>query len=100
MIATYKRYTWGSVVVCCAGFGLASLILAIGGPHPSGISELIVSGSKFIGALAFFAIFWFYIKSKGRSGWWILMLWLSILGIIILLALEDRSSNIVTTGES
>jgi hypothetical protein len=35
----------------------------------------------------------FYIKAKGRSGWWILMLVFSLVGILVLALLKDRAAG-------
>jgi hypothetical protein len=45
-------------------------------------------------AIALLAFCWFYVKTKGRSGWWVLLLpCLNIFGILVLILLRSESQE-------
>lgn len=56
--------------------------------------QLVAPILIFIGSMAFFYSCWLHIKARGRSGWWILMLLLSILGLIVLALLKDHAADV------
>jgi hypothetical protein len=94
MLQKYKNIGTGALAVAVASFGLAvyfgqgSTTGNIWGPGgaPAPLVGVIVA--------SVFVMFWAYAKSKGRSGWLGLFLpFLSIIGLIILLRLEDRSDH-------
>ena len=39
------------------------------------------------------AAFWFYVKAKGRSGWWTLLAFLNIFGFVGLWVLKDHATE-------
>jgi len=47
----------------------------------------------FLYLLCYIAACWFYLKSKQRSGGWLLLIPTNIVGLIIYMCLEDRSAK-------
>ena len=41
--------------------------------------------------IAFFVALWAYIKAKGRSGWWILLMFFNLLGLLVIVLLKDKT---------
>jgi hypothetical protein len=92
MLVKYKKIANSAAVValfgfaCAAYFGASSQTGNIWGK--GGASEVFI----WIITISILVAFWAYVKAKGRSGWLALVLpFFSIVGLIILLRLEDRS---------
>lgn len=99
MIPEYKRKSNIAAGVCLAGFvgTFASAYLgAASAPNPTTAVVLpvflLVAGTSFIAAC------WYYIKAKARSGWWILVLLLQLIGLIVIAALKDYAKDPLPPG--
>ena len=87
MIASYKRKSGVATVIFAISITSAIALTPSGanlwerGPFGPllGITYVV----------AFFLAFWWYIKAKGRSEAWILMLSLNLLGMVVILLLKD-----------
>ena len=99
MIQSYKHIATGAVAVAAAAFG-GVVILGQGsttgnvwGPGGAPPALMVTIGLSIIVA------FWAFAKAKGRSGWLgVLLPLLSIVGLIVLLALKDKSLQEPTKG--
>ncbi len=87
-----KRMTVAGViflVVCVA----AVLVAGAANPREPGLGMKVAPLLGIGGGIALLITFWLYIKAKGRSGWWMLVLLpLSFVGLGILAFLTDRGS--------
>lgn len=78
-----RRYTRLSLVI-----GIPGLVIQIAGAFGNMNFLTIVGGLMFIIGLAFYA------KAKGQSGWWGLMGFLWLIGLLILAKLPDKSEKV------
>jgi peptidoglycan/LPS O-acetylase OafA/YrhL len=92
MIRHYKNIANCSLAVLAAAFAAIAYFgqgSSTGNVWDQGGAPPIL---MYIAGISVYVMFWGYAKSKGRSGWLgILLPFLSIIGLIILLALEDKS---------
>lgn len=93
MISQYKNIgnaalvVVGAAIAAIAYFGQGSSTGNVWGP--GGAPRVLM----YIVAISVVVMFWSYAKAKGRSGWLgVLLPLLSVIGLIILLALKDKSS--------
>ncbi len=89
MLAKYKKI---SNIAAGASIASVAIVFALG-PRNGGLwhdeAQAVLWGIFTIGI---WVAFWAYAKAKGRSGWLgILLPLLSILGLIILICLKDKS---------
>jgi hypothetical protein len=92
LIPKYKNIAVGALAVVVTGLG-AAVVLGQGsttgnvygpGGAPTALPPII--------GFALLVMFWAFAKAKGRSGWLgILLPFLSIVGLIILVLLKDKS---------
>jgi fluoride ion exporter CrcB/FEX len=94
MIAAYKRKATIATVVFVGGIvGAVALVSAHGykknlwDDAPLGP----ILGVTF--TVSFYLAFWWYLRAKGRSGAWMLMLFLGPLGVLVMLLLKDRGQD-------
>lgn len=93
MYSTYKRRSNVAGLVCLvAAIGLAGTAVQTGGNiwdggNTSAQVLLIVALAAWFYALASYAM------AKGRSGWWALSGVLSAIGLLVLIALSDRTDK-------
>ena len=93
MIRTYKRKSNWAAVAAAASF---VTLLALANDAPCGACKgegtmLALSIAAFCASLI--AAFWFLIKAKARSGWWILLLLLQFVGMVVIALLQDRAQG-------
>ena len=50
-------------------------------------------------SISFFCYFWFYIKAKGRSLWWMLILAFNLIGIAVIFLLKDKAKEASSPGQ-
>lgn len=92
VIATHKK-----AANIAGGIALGALALLMLGqslmaePTPSLGMGLLFQIIVYIFAGAYFYGIWEYVRAKNRSGWWALLGLLSVIGLIAVLVLEDRS---------
>jgi cytochrome bd-type quinol oxidase subunit 2 len=91
MIASYKRKAGIATVVFVIGMAGGIALTRNGGNVWESAPLGPLFGITYV--VAFFLAFWWYIKAKGRSGAWILMLLLNLLGMIVILLLKDHCEN-------
>ncbi|ARV19915.1 hypothetical protein AEP_02990 [Curvibacter sp. AEP1-3] len=76
LLVVSSAFIWGHLLPAAVGSGVA-LALPV-------LSTLT--------AIALLALCWFYVKTKGRSGWWVLLVpCLNIFGILVLVLLRSES---------
>jgi len=92
MIAEYKKKTSVAGTVCLVAIIGAAVLAILIDPKQPGLGSIAVPLLSLIAGIAFIYACWCHIKAKGRSGWWILVLVLNILGIVILALLKDRAN--------
>jgi len=95
MIAKYNRLSFM--------YGVPGIVLQIGGYFiaafsQSGPASLAILFVPF-GTIFLLAGLAYYAKAKGQSSAWCVAAFLSILGLLLLLLLEDKSDSMPTTGE-
>lgn len=91
----YKNIAIASALVMTSTFALAVFLgqgSATGNIWDEGGAPAFLIA---IIALSCWAMFWAYLKSKGRSGWWVMMLVTGVIGLIIIFCLKNY--NIETT---
>lgn len=91
MIASYKRKAGVAAVVFVISVASGIALTPNGGNIWDSAPLGPLFGITYL--MAFFLAFWWYIKAKGRSGTWILMLLLNLLGMIVILLLKDHCEN-------
>jgi hypothetical protein len=73
-----SAFIWGHLLPAAVGNGVA-------------LALPVLSTSA---AIALLALCWFYVKTKGRSGWWVLLVpCLNIFGILVLVLLRSESQE-------
>lgn len=94
MIATYKRKS----NIAAAVFGVAlilTVVLFVADRNIWASSQDIAQFCALIGGIAFYYALWAYVKSKGRSGYWVLLVvFFFVFGLIILNFLKDKSNTL------
>lgn len=77
----------------------AAAVASAANPRELGFGMKLAPLLAMVGAVAFLLTIWSYVKAKGRSGWWMLALLLSFVGLGILAFLPDRGSAGVVAPE-
>jgi 4-amino-4-deoxy-L-arabinose transferase-like glycosyltransferase len=97
MIASYKQKAniAGSIfMVALVGLFVLGCVLAWIGHTPSkGAIDAFGTPFGIAMAVVFFYGLWAYLKAKGRSGWWLLMLSFQVIGVIVILLLKDHAKD-------
>ena len=93
MIPAYKKKTGAAGTVCLVAIIAAVVVASAIDPKQPGIANVVVPLLSLVAGVAFICACWFHIKAKGRSGWWILVLALNLLGIVILALLKDHATG-------
>lgn len=88
MIPRYRRY--GNVAAAVFLSGIAST-LAIPSFHE--MPRLLIALMSVVLPASFLLAFWFYLKAKARSGWWMLLVALNLFGLAGLLLLKDHAKD-------
>src|SRR5882762_4041727 len=95
MIASYKQKAniAGAIfMVALVGLFVLGRVLAWTGHVLSmGDIDALVTPFGIAMAVVFFYGLWAYLKAKGRSGWWLLMLSFQVIGVIVILLLKDHA---------
>ena len=91
MIQSYKRKSAIAAVVFVAGIAGSFVLASYDGIKS--VHELFGPLLVLTWAAAYFLAIWWYIKAKGREGTWILAGFLNLIGLIILLCLEDHAED-------
>jgi cell division protein FtsW (lipid II flippase) len=96
MIARYNRlsFIWGIPGIVLQFVGLA-IVIAVQPPKGRMVSsepfrDSVAHAIWCLGFVALLAGFAYYAKAKGRSAWWCLFAFLSLIGLIVLGCLKDR----------
>ncbi len=91
MIQSYKRKSIVAAVVFVAGIA-CTFVLA--GYDDNWWVDDVFGPLLVLGwTAAYFLGIWWYIKAKGREGLWILAGFLNLIGLIVLLCLEDHAED-------
>ena len=95
MIPDYQRKANLAVLVW-VGFTLLALVsaYAISDGTPSSTQNPITAVLLICGSVAFFSAFWFYLKAKGRSRWWMCLLVFNLIGLLVIFLLKDRTKDV------
>jgi nicotinamide riboside transporter PnuC len=93
MIPVYQKRMSTAGVVCIAAVVGALALGLLFDSKQSAAATLVGALLSMIAGSAFIYAAWCYIKAKGRSGWWILVLVFNLLGILILALLKDQTAN-------
>ncbi|RPJ30974.1 MAG: hypothetical protein EHM35_12395 [Planctomycetaceae bacterium] len=94
MIAKYNRLSFV--------FGVPGIVMQIAGNFqrgPDGLMTLPGAGLVLLGTVLLMIGLAYYAKAKGRSPAWCLMALLSIIGLLVLAWLKDRSTIPLTEEE-
>jgi hypothetical protein len=92
MIASYKRKSNIAGAVFLAAI-VADVALIWTGHKDLWANGAFAAVFGITWAASYFYALWCYIKAKGRSDAWILMTFLSVLGLIVLLLLKDHCKD-------
>jgi len=86
-----KRMAIGGVIslIACVAAGA---VASAANPREPGLGMKLAPLLAMAGAVSLLFTLWSYVKAKGRSGWWMLALLLSFVGLGILAFLPDRGS--------
>jgi hypothetical protein len=79
---------WAATLVLCF---VAALVLA--NESDGGYIEYVLPLLVLAAVVAVFAFAWFFLKARGRSPAWMLLLVFNILGLLALVCLGDKSNN-------
>jgi len=93
MIQAYKKKTGTAGAVCLVAIIAAVVITSAVDPKQAGLANVVVPLLSLVAGIAFVLACWFHIKAKGRSGWWMLVLPLNLLGLVILALLKYRATG-------
>lgn len=91
MIPAYQKKTSVAGAVCLVAVVGVLVLAALSDPKQAGLGSIVGALLSIIAGVAFIYAAWCYIKAKGRSGGWILVLVFNLLGILILALLKDRT---------
>lgn len=96
MIATYKRKS--NIAAAVTGVALILVIVLFVNDRNTWVnSQEIAQFFALIGGAAFYYALWAYVKSKGRSGSWVLLVvFFFVFGLVILIFLKDKSNDLKT----
>ena len=96
MIATYKRKS--NIAAAVVGVAVAlAIVLSVNEGNTWVNSQEIAQFFALIGGSAFYYALWAYVKSKGRSGSWVLLVvFFFVFGLVILIFLKDKSNDFKT----
>lgn len=98
MLAEYKRKSSIAAYACLALI-LLSIVAGFFGLQPkTQAAQLFGAILGCLVGIAFLCSAWFYVKAKGRSAWWLLVLFLNLVGIVILALLKDRAPEELPPG--
>jgi len=82
MIASYKRKAGAAAVVFVVSIVTSIALTPTGGNVWENAPLGPILGVIWV--VAFYLAFWWYLKAKGRSGTWMLMLLLNLLGLVVI----------------
>ena len=96
MIATYKRKS--NIAAAVVGVAVAlAIVLFVNDRNTWVSSQDLAQFSLCIGGAAFYYALWAYVKSKGRSvSWVLLVVFFFVFGLVILMFLKDKSNDLTT----
>jgi peptidoglycan/LPS O-acetylase OafA/YrhL len=89
MIATYKRKSAIAAIVCTLSLAGAAAIAAGDPDHTNPFGTVLVLSY----VVSFLLALWLLVKAKGRSGGNLCWLFLSVIGFIVILMLEDHCKD-------
>jgi Ca2+/Na+ antiporter len=94
MIRSYARKSNIGVVVFLVGIAVA-IVATNNHPHENiWDNNLVLAEVGVIAAIGgWFYGLWAYVRAKGRSDAWVLMAFLSVVGLIVLLCLKDKQKE-------
>ena len=92
MIVAYKKKTTISGVVFLTACIATALVARAANPRDPGLAMKVAPVLAGVSVLALVSTIWFYIKGKGRSGWWILLLPVYFVSLPIIAFLPDRGT--------
>jgi hypothetical protein len=93
MIASYRRKANIACVVFL-GFAVWDVVLIGKGNGLYGDNNSPLVPVVAAVCIAFYVLmFWWYIRAKARSGWWMLALILNVLGWVVLVCLSDQAKD-------
>ena len=91
MIVAHQRKSNAAAGICLASF-LCILVFGVPDIESSpALATSVMSVAAPVAAIAYVLGLWFYIKAKGRSGWWILFTFLHVIGLVVIACLKDKS---------
>ena len=90
MIAGYKKR--GNAAAVIFVIGIAVLII-VEKPNSGSLVTALLTLCGWASLIAFTCSCWFYLKAKGRSGWWMLMLSFTIVGVICFALMKDLAKD-------
>ena len=92
MIPVHKKRMAIAGVIGLVAFLAAALVASVANPREPGLWMKLAPWLAVVGAVALLFTLWSLVKAKGRSGWWMLTLLLSVIGLVVLAFLPDRGS--------
>lgn len=99
MIPVHKKRMAIAGVIGVMACVAAAAVASAANPREPGWGMKVAQSLAAVGAVALLFTLWSYVKAKGRSGWWLLALLLSFVGLGILAFLPDRGSAGVVAPE-
>ena len=94
MTGTYERGKRFAAIAFCLLLLVVSAAFIWGHLLPAPVGNVLARILPLLSisaVIALLALCWFYVKAKGRSGWWVLLVpGLNIFGILVLVLLPNK----------
>lgn len=98
MIPEYKKKSNTAAAVCLGVLAVAVVLALVNDgsafSNESGLLHVVLVFANLIFVVSFFVALWFYIRAKGQSGWWILMLVFNLIGLLVIALLRDEAKAV------
>lgn len=92
VIPVHKKRMAVAGAIGLVAYVAAAVAASVAEPREPGLWMKLAPWLAAAGAVAFLFALWSLVKAKGRSGWWMLTLLLSVVGLGVLAFLTDRGS--------
>ncbi len=96
MIAAYKKKAKSAALIFVIGI---AVLIVVQRPNSGSLVTALLNLCAWVSLVAFICSCWFYLKAKGRSGWWTLLLSFTIVGLICFALMKDLAKDGVSDPE-